>query len=372
LAVELEPITASFFDDLDVIDAGEEPADVRNSRALKPSPLAVEPEPVTASFFDGLDVIDAGEEHFDEPFIEPLTPHVNKITAPSTAITVGEIREMYADNQLFVRPPPLRVTPVSANITLGMTGEKADNSPPRRTESLAFDVTNDPSIASRTVEVAPAHTTHLNCEDTTVIATAISIPLPSFVVPRAIATAISIPPPSFVVPRRGAPLQKAAVALGSTTSRERPRPRPAYTLALQVRAEAKAKAAEEILKAAVNAEVIAVPDVGSDVVALQPQLSPPHSPLSDLQSSMAAASSSTLSMALVAPITDPSEGHGRRRRTLTQFGLHHAKEIEEKKARVEKLRLKRASDVEAKEKETRNKATGAAMGKRSSKNKVSK
>ena len=82
--------------------------------------------------------------------------------------------------------------------------------------------------------------------------------------------------------------------------------------------------------------------------------SPPHSP----------APPATISG------TTTAEDHGRRRRTLTEFGLLHAKEIEEKNAKAERSKLKRESLAKSKGKRTGTKE--AAAGTKSDKSKGKK
>ena len=68
--------------------------------------------------------------------------------------------------------------------------------------------------------------------------------------------------------------------------------------------------------------------------------------------------------------TTTAEDHGCCRRTLTEFGLQHAKEIEEKNAKAERSKLKRESLAKSKGKRTGTKE--AAAGTKSDKSKGKK
>jgi len=227
------------------------------------------------------------------------------------------------------------------------------------------DVTNDLSTAARTAEVPP-----------------VAADVSSAQTPPHLSRIVTLPS----IPR---------FSMGTTlpgSSRERPRPRPAYIGKLGVRAEAEAKNAETTLKAATDSETTTQrpnPEVEPPRRLPPALLSPPHSPAPPATDSETTTQPPNpevdvprcLPPASVSPPHSPAppatisgttmaEDHGRRRRTLTEFSLQHAKEIEEKNAKAERSKLKRESLAKSKGKRTGTKE--AAAGTKSDKRKGKK
>ena len=211
------------------------------------------------------------------------------------------------------------------------------------------DVTNDLSTAARTAEVPPTAADVSSAQTPPRLSRIVIFP--------------SIPPFSTGTTLPG-------------SSKERPRPRPAYIGKLGVRAEAEAKNAETTLKAATDSETTMQrpnPEVEPPPRLPPALLSPPSNPEVDVPCCLLPASvSPPHSPAPPATIsgTTTAEDHGRRRRTLTEFGLQHAKEIEEKNAKAERSKLKRESLAKSKGKRTGTKE--AAAGTKSDKSKGKK
>ena len=252
---------------------------------------------MNTSFFEGLMEIDAGERDPDE---EPGAKDGDSVSLlasrdkPISSCSSANVAEQTVNQ--FIKSPPPRVPLV--------------------------DVTNDPSSAARTAEVAPAGT-----------------------------------PPRLSRKDSSGP------------ARSRPQPRPAYTIALMARAQAEAEAAETAAKEIGNLD--------TDSRVASPLPGSPSPPAADFSRAVSASDigasglfvdacaasprprslpPSTASVSVVDLIVN--DQGGRRRRTLTQFGLDHAKEIEEKKAKAERLKSKKASTSEARG--TRHKAVVAA------------
>jgi hypothetical protein len=182
----------------------------------------------------------------------------------------------------------------------------------KRVDSLSTltDVTNDPSTAARTANVPPANSPpRLSRKDT-------NTPFTVTFTPRALGS-----PP------------KAAVC---------PKPRPAYTTALLERAKAEAEAAAKAAELKLAADVEAAKTLASSVVGTFTAVSPPPClpfPPPDAHPSEVK-TSHILPPEMALTDNPPSGSHCRR--TLTQFGLNHAKEVEERNAKAEKLKLKKA------------------------------
>jgi hypothetical protein len=115
-------------------------------------------------------------------------------------------------------------------------------------------------------------------------------------------------------------------------------------LALLVRAQAKAEAAaaakEAAQKISATAEVTDKPNEPN--VAVLP-LQHPHSPSANEHLPAAEGLHTPLQDTVHDASADNTSHGGRQNRTLTQFGLDHDKEVEERNAKAERLKLKKAS-----------------------------
>ena len=312
---------------------------------------------MNTSFFEGLMEIDAGERDPDE---EPGAKDGDSVSLlasrdkPISSCSSANVAEQTVNQ--FIKSPPPRVPLV--------------------------DVTNDPSSAARTAEVAPAGTPpRLSRKDSSGPARSRPQPRPAYTIAlmaRAQAEAEAAETAAKEIgnldtdsrvasPLPRSPSPPAADSDGPAPSH--PQPRPAYTIALMARAQAEAEAAETAAKEIANLD--------TDSHVASPLPGSPSPPAADFSRAVSASDigasglfvdacaasprprslpPSTASVSVVDLIVN--DQGGRRRRTLTQFGLDHAKEIEEKKAKAERLKSKKASTSEARG--TRHKAVVAA------------
>ena len=288
--------------DLETIDAeaSEMPSDDN------PGPVT-DKEPIPMPNLTNFDTVDA--EAGQMPLDENLGPGTDKEPTPPRIIANLDVVTAGAGE-----------TPLDENVGPGTDKEPTPTSAPRATKkgteertdspSPLTDVTNDPSTAARTADVPPAHTPpRLSRKDTNTLPTTTS------------------------TPRTLGPPPKAAV---------RPKPRPAYTTALLERAKAEAEAAAKAAELKSAADVEAAKALASSVVGTITAASPlPHLPSPPPNAHPSEAEASHFPPPETAPPHDPPNG-SRRRRTLTQFGLNHAKEVEERNAKAEKLKSKKA------------------------------
>ena len=282
--------------DLETIDteAGKLPSDknpgTRSDKAPTPTPDLTD-----------LNMVDA--EASEMPSNENPEPETEKLPTPTPNLTNLDMVDAEAGEM-----------PSDENLGSGTDKEPTPTSAPRAIEkavdkrgflSSLTDVTNHLSTAARTADVPPASSPpRLSRKDTSTMSTVISSP--------------ALGPPY--------------------TAAVRPKPRPAYTTALLERAKAEAEAATKAAELKLAADVEAAKTLASSVVGTIAAVSPsPRSPSPPPE--VHPSEAETLH---IPPETMSTDNPGRRRRTLTQFGLNHAKEVEERNAKAEKLKLKKA------------------------------
>jgi hypothetical protein len=204
-------------------------------------------------------------------------------------------------------------TPSDKNVGPGTDKEPTPRATTKGADKRAGSpspLTNDPSTAARTADVPPTHTPpRLSREDSNILSTMTSTPQ-------------TLEPPP-----------KAAV---------HPKPRPAYTTALLERARAEAEAAAKAAELRSAADVEAAKTLASSVEGTITATPPsPRLPSPSPDVCPSEAETSHFLPPEMAPPDDPPNG-SRHRRTLTQFGLNHAKQVEERNAKAEKLKSKKA------------------------------
>ena len=132
------------------------------------------------------------------------------------------------------------------------------------------------------------------------------------------------------------------------------------------RAKAEAEAATKAAELKLAADVEAAKTLASSVVGTIAAVSPsPRLPSPRLPSPPPEVHPSEAETSHIPPETMSTDNPGRRRRTLTQFGLNHAKEVEERNVKAEKLKLKKAGKQPSKKLAGAAKANG--KGKKRSK-----
>lgn len=236
---------------------------------------------------------------------------------------------------------------------IGEAGDKVAARPPSSEALPLTDVTNDSSTATRTAVVPPASTPpRLSRKDSNPLTSSIFGDLPSGV-PRSeidiglpsFSFSASSPTPSSTPQAR--PIAAAAVP-APTASGDRPKPRPAFKLALEARRKAEAEAAEaakaaEAVKAAVDAaEAANIRNHSpSPPSPSPPSPSPLHLRRPPSTSPPPVQPSVSVSVSREDTIPESSaERGGRRVRKMTAFGEMHAKQIEEKNAKLKAAQKK--------------------------------